>query len=317
MKKFQSKTAQLTLGAVLLAVFIILHVIVPGQKMVQSLMMVLTFLPVTIYAMSCGTKKALVMAAAGAVLCAFLLPLEAYLSYAIPALIIGIVGGMSYGKRKRLTVILLISVLQLLQNVAEVLLYKYLAGVDFIETYYQMVAMVTEQIPESWLSIELFSTFLEDLLVCSVPCIAILGAGAKGIIGFLLVKLLNSRLTSVMGPEADSKYTEQTKFSGKGISIAYFCAICICAVTAALPFLGMMPYHFVCAAAAAMGILLAIIYTYYFYSIRVRSQEDHQKRLIFSFLLVVTLPLGIFLLPLLELFLLKKDAEAPTEESQT
>lgn len=169
MKKFQGKTAQLTLGAVLLAVFIILHIIVPGgQKVVQGVLMVLTFLPVTVYALCCGTPKALVMAAAGGALCALLLPLEVLLSYAIPALLIGIVGGMCYGRRKRLTVILLLSVMQLLQNVVELLVYYLLMEVDFLQTYQWAVGLVYERIPQQWLGNPMFSRFLEDFIILSL-----------------------------------------------------------------------------------------------------------------------------------------------------
>ena len=308
MKKFDKPTAQLTLGAVLLAIFVIPHILIPGgQKIALSVMMILTFLPVTVYAICCGIKKALVMAAAGTALCALLLPLEVLLSYAIPALLIGLAGGFFYGKRKRLTVILIFSVMQLLQNILELGVYYLLMEVDFMSTYRWAVELVYERIPEQWLANELFSRFMADMMICGVPCLAILGAGAKGILSFQLIRLLNSRLVSIMGPEADPKYTKQTKFSGNGISIAYFCVICVCAVIVLLPVVGLIPYQFVCAAAAAMGILLAILYFYYFYINRVRTQKDHQTRLIYSFLMMATLPVGIFALPLLELHLLKNE----------
>ena len=294
----------------MLAVFIVLQLIPGGHKAVQGFMMVLTFLPVTIYAMCCGVKKASIMAIAGAVLCALLLPLEVCLSFAIPALLIGLAGGLFYGKRKRLTVILIFSLMHLLQNVLELLIYYFLTDINFMDTYLWAVDLAYQEIPAQWLTIPLFQSFVEDMMVCSIPCLAILAAGAKGILSFQFIRLLNSRLVSVMGPEADPKYTEQTKFKGAGISIAYFCAICICAVTVALPILGLMPYHLVCAAAAALGILLAILYLYYFYINRVRTQEEHQTRLIYSFLLMVLLPINIFALPFLELYLLKKDAES-------
>lgn len=310
MKKFQGKTAQLTLGAALLAVFVILHIIIPGgQKIVQGILMVLTFLPVTIYALCCGTKKALLMAAAGAALCALLLPLEVLLSYAIPALLIGIVGGMCYGKRKRLTVILLLSVLQLLQNVVELFVYYLLMEVDFLETYQWAVGLVYERIPVQWLEAPLFSRFLEDFMVSAMPCVAILGAGAKGYISFHLIRLLSTRLESVMNVPQEPGSTELTKFPG-GISIAYLCAEVLCVVIALLPFLGLVPYHFLSAAAGAMAVLLAVLYFFYFYSIRVRTQEEHQTRLLYSFAMVVLLPINIFALPLLELRLLKKEKTA-------
>lgn len=309
MKKYESKTAQLTLGAILVAVFVILHIIIPGgQKTVQGMLMILTFLPVTIYALCCGMKKALVMAAACCGLCALLLPPEVLLSFAIPAVLIGLAGGLFYGKRRRLSVILIFSVMQLVQNLIELAVYYLLSNVDFMGTYRLAVSLVYERIPEQWLTNALFSRFVEDLMVCSVPCLAILGAGAKGILSFLLLRLLYSRLVTVMGPQPDDKYTAQTKFAGKGISIAYFVAICICALVTAAPFLG-LPYHFISAAAAAMGVLLAILYVYYFYTVRVRSLKEHKKRLIGSFLLMVTLPIGIFALPWLEMYLLKKETE--------
>lgn len=313
----KSKTAQLTLGAVLLAVFLILHILVPGgQKSLQGMLLIVTFLPAAIYCMSCGFWKALVMVAAGIVLSGLLLPPEVFLSFAIPALLIGLVTGLIFGKRRRLTVILILSAMFLLQNIGEALVYYLLMNVNLVDTYVWAVGMVYERIPEALLASPLFSHFLEDFLLCAVPCLAIFVSGAKGILSFLILKLLNTRLEAVMGPEADPKFTEQTKFRGAGISITYFCGICICAIVTALPFLSIIPYHFLCAAAAAMGVLIAVLYTYYFYIARIRSQEDHQKRLIYSFLVVVTLPAGIFLLPLLEIRLLKSERESTSEENQ-
>jgi hypothetical protein len=111
--------------------------------------------------------------------------------------------------------------------VVELLVYYLLMQVDFMETYAWAVSMVYERVPSDWLANELFSLFLADTMICGVPCLAILGSGAKGIISFMLIKLLNSRLVSVMGPEADPQYTTQTKFGGRGISIAYFCAVTV------------------------------------------------------------------------------------------
>ncbi len=306
-----TRTAQLTLGAVLLAVFLILHILVPGgQKSLQGMLLVVTFLPVTIYCMRYGMRATLIMVAAGIVLSGLLLPLEVFLSFAIPALLIGLVAGLLYGKRRRLAVILTLSVMFLLQNIGEALVYYLLMQVNLVDTYVWAVGLVHDMIPETLLANALFSLFLEDFLLCAVPCMAILVSGAKGILAFMIIKLLNGRLEKFMGPEADAKFTEQTKFTGSGISIAYFCAICICAIMAALPFLGIMPYHFVSAAFAAMGVLIAVLYLYYFYTNRVRSQTDHQRRLIYSFLLVATLPIGIFALPLLEIRLLKAEADS-------
>ena len=308
MKKFQGKTAQLTLGSALLAVFIVLQFIPGGHKAAQGFMMVLTFLPVTIYAMCCGIKKALVMVVAGTALSLLLLPLEVALSFAIPALLIGLAGGMFYGKRKRLTVILILSVMQMLQNVLELVVYYFLTDINFIDTYLWAVDLAYQEIPSAWLAIPLFNSFIEDMMICCIPCLAILVAGAKGIISFQLIRLLNSRLEFVMGPQADPKYIQQTQFKGPGISIAYFCVICICAIVVALPISGLVSYHFICAVAAALGLLSAILYLYYFYINRVRTQEEHQTRLILSFILMVTLPLGIFALPLVEIYLLKRES---------
>ncbi|MBE6587337.1 MAG: hypothetical protein E7647_02850 [Ruminococcaceae bacterium] len=309
MKNSQSKTKQLTLGAILLAVFVILHIIIPGgQKVIQGVLMILTFLPVTIYSLSCGVKKTLVMAAAGCAICALLLTPEVLLSYAIPALLIGIAGGICYGKCKRLTVILVFSVMQLIQNITELLVYYFLMKVDFKATYLWAVGLVYEKIPAEWLQNALFASFFEDLMICCVPCLLIMGAGAKGILSFQMIRLVHKRLSKIMGPEPEAKYTEQTKFSGGGISVAYLCVESVCTAVAILPFLKIVPYHFVSAAAAAVAILLGIIYLYYFYSIRVRTNKEHTTRLIYSFVLVALLPINLFALPIVEINLLKKES---------
>ena len=308
MKK--TKTTQLTLGAILTAVFLILHLVIPGgQKSLQGMLLIITFLPTAIYCLGFGFRKTAVMVAAGLLLSGLLLPPEVFLSFAAPALVIGLAAGLTYGKRRRLTVILLLSTLFLVQNIAEAVIYYLLTQINPVDTYVWFVGMVHERIPAHLLQDALFSRFLEDFLLCAVPCMAVLVSGAKGVLSFLILKLLHSRLETVMGPEADPRFTRQTKFTGKGISVAYFCAICVCALFTALPFLGMVSYHFVFAAFAALGVLLAVLYTYYFYTVRVRAQEDRQMRLIYSFVLVVTLPVGIFALPLVELYLLRRETQ--------
>jgi hypothetical protein len=151
--------------------------------------------------------------------------------------------------------------------------------------------------------------FLEDFLLCAIPCLAVMVSGAKGILSFMIIRILKERLEKLLGPDADPAFTEPTKFTGKGISIAYFCAICICAMMAALPFLGVIPYHFVSAAFAAAGLLIAVLYAYYFYINRIRTIEDRQKLMICSFLTLITLPIGIFALPWVEMHLLKQEQE--------
>ena len=306
----QTKTTQLTLGAVLLAVFLLLHIIIPGgQKSVQGMLLVITFLPVTIYCMNFGVKKTLIMIAAGALLSGLLLPLEVFLSFALPALLIGLVAGVTYGKWKRLAVILLLSALFLLQNIGEIAIYFWLANIDVRDTFVTASELFWDVIPESFLEHGMLKHFLEDFLLCAIPCLAVMVSGAKGILSFMIIRILKERLETLMGPDADPAFTEPTKFTGKGISIAYFCAICICAMMAALPFLGVIPYHFVSAAFAAAGLLIAVLYAYYFYINRIRTIEDRQKLMICSFLTLITLPIGIFALPWVEMHLLKQEQE--------
>ena len=306
----QTKTTQLTLGAVLLAVFLLLHIIIPGgQKSVQGMLLVITFLPVTIYCMNFGVKKTLIMIAAGALLSGLLLPLEVFLSFALPALLIGLVAGVTYGKWKRLAVILLLSALFLLQNIGEIAIYFWLANMDVRDTFVTASELFWDVIPESFLEHEMLKRFLEDFLLCAIPCLAVMVSGAKGILSFMIIRILKERLEKLMGPDADPAFTEPTKFTGKGISIAYFCAICICAMMAALPFLGVIPYHFVSAAFAAAGLLIAVLYAYYLYINRIRTIEDRQKLMICSFLTLITLPIGIFALPWVEMHLLKQEQE--------
>lgn len=303
-----TKTTQLTLGAILLAVFLILHIIIPGgQKTIQGMLLVITFLPTAIYCMRFGIRGTLIMIVAGAVLSGLLLPLEVFLSFAVPAMLIGLVAGITYGKLKRLAVILLLSTAFLLQNIVEAVVFFLLANINPLDALSTMGNLLRNAIPENLLANALFSRFLEDFLICAVPCLAVMVSGAKGILSFMIIRILKERLEKLMGEDADPEFTEPTKFTGKGISIAYFCAICICAAVTALPFLGLMPYHLTSAAFAAAGLLLAVLYAYYFYISRIRTIEDRQKMLICSFLTLITLPIGIFGLPLLEIWLLRKE----------
>ena len=158
MKK--TRTSQLTLGAILLAVFLLLHILIPsGQKSLQGMLLVITFLPVCIYCLCFGLRPALIMLAAGILLSGLLLPLEVFLSFGIPALLIGLVAGLTYGKRRRLTVILLLSVMFLLQNVGEALIYYLLMNINLVDTYVWFVDLVHEQIPAQLLALPMFRVF--------------------------------------------------------------------------------------------------------------------------------------------------------------
>ena len=306
-----TKTAQLTLGAVLLAVFLVLHLIIPGgQKSLQGMLLIITFLPAALYCMRFGAVKTLIVVAAGVLLSGLLLPLEVFLSFAVPALLIGFVAGLTYGKIRRLSVILILSIMYLLQNLGEMLVYYLLSNINPVDTYVTMVGLVYDAIPAEFLNHQVFSQFLEDFLLCAVPCLAVMVAGAKGILSFMILKLLDERLESFLGNHADPEMTKVTQFKGKAISIAYFCAICICATVSLLPFLSVVKYHFVSAAFAAAGFMLALLYAYYFYINRIRTQQDQQRKLIFSFLMMVTLPIGIFAWPLLEIRLLKEQTQS-------
>ena len=82
MRGKQNNTSQLVLGAIMLAVFVVLYMVVPiGDKLIQSVLMVFTFIPITIYVVNCGRGYS---AISGRILCKYNdVPIEVKLRWVV------------------------------------------------------------------------------------------------------------------------------------------------------------------------------------------------------------------------------------------
>lgn len=310
--KNKTKTAQLVLGAVLLAVFLVLHIIVPGgNRAVQSILMIITCLPIAFYVLYSGKGYALLVIAAGTILSAILLEPLVTLSYAIPALVIGAVFGLTAHKLKRPLCMGLIALLHLLQNVFELILYYKMMQISILDSFsttinrlMDLVGMLTQD-PASL-------SFANDVILCAIPVAMLVASIAKGVLTYLILKVLLDKLASPLGMEPLSEESAVLKFNSTIVSVICLVLSGIYGVIAALLYFGVLSYGLWFATCTAFILLCCGAYLYYFYVTRIRLTElSGEKRFLYTGLLILLLPINIIAVPILEICLnqrKKKDA---------
>lgn len=318
MNKKMSKTAQLVLGAGMLAIFLVLHIIVPGgNRSVQSLLMVITFLPITLYVLRCGIRFATLLVLAGGVLSAIILHPLVLMAYALPGLIIGVVFGLLVNKVKKSVCILVLSALHLLQNIFEIVLYYKMMGVSLMDSFQQTIDKLMGLI-SSVTSHEAVLSFAHDVIICGIPAALIVSAVVKGMLSFIVLKLVLDKLSSFLGIDKIDGSSDILRMNGKLLSWIYFGIVAVYAVIALMVFFGVFPYGLWFATCTAIVLLCMVAYVYYFYLKRIRSNDvPAEKRMIYSVLLVCLLPVNVFALPLLELHLLMNEERRDAEKSGT
>lgn len=301
----KTNTTRLVLGAVMLALFVVLYLVVPvGQKAVQSLLIVVTVLPMGIFSCHCGWKPGLLLIAAGAALCFLLMEPLMVVSYSIPALIIGVATGILLRNTRRLTAVLVLTALHVGQNLLEIFLYYRLMELDFFGTYQRIIDQVMERLLP-YLTTPVLQQYAQGTLLCCIPAVLLVGAAVKALASYLLLKLLWEKLAPVVGGQPLTEKTAATKLHHKGFSWGYLCFGVPMILWALLSCLGILPYTFALGAVTALYLCCSLGYFYWFYLQFVRPAES-QKRLIGSGLLILLLPVNLLALPIYTI--LKKEA---------
>lgn len=302
MKGKQNTTSQLVLGAIMLAVFVVLYMVIPiGDKLVQSLLMVFSYIPITLYVINCARKYAITIVCAGIILSAFFLQPLVLIAYAIPSLLIGLVSGLTITRISRSWSIAIFSILHLLQNVFEIIFYYKMMSIDFFVMYGSSIDESMRMI-SPLLTSETISSFFRDLMVCSIPLTILVGAIIKGILSFWITSLVANKLTAFLGGIKIKQSPGLFLSKEKVISVTYIILLAIFTPVITAVFVGLIPYHFVIAAYSMIMILGVVSYMYYFYLIRIRNAVfPLSKKILLMLAIVVLFPMSIYILPIIDL----------------
>ena len=302
MTKRHKSVFELVLGAILLGAFVALYIIVPGgTASVHSVLIVVTCLPVAMYTLCCGYKKAILMALAGAALSAILLPPITLLSYAIPALLIGLISGIVILNLRKPTAILSMSILHLLQNCFEIYLAYLLMEIRFTDTYTAVIDKAMTLVG-TYIQAESITVFLRDFLLCCVPAALLIGAFAKGVLFDMVVDyLMQSKYFDKFCTRTIQTAPTSTR-SSKPFTWAYLSVLTVQLVTTLVFLLGIVEYHFVFPAMTAFSAVCAVIYLYYYHTTYIRHADMSQnERMIRTAILLLLFPLTMFATPILDL----------------
>ena len=313
--KNKTKTAQLVLGAVLLAVFLVLHIIVPGgNRAVQSILMIVTCLPIAFFFLYSGKAYAFLVLAAGTILSGILLEPLVMLSYAVPALVIGMVFGLTAYKLKRPVCMGLIALMHLLQNVFELVLYYKMMNISILDSFSATIDRLMG-IMSSLTSDAAVLSFSNDVILCAIPVAMIVASLAKGVLTYLILKVILDKLAAPLGLEPFSEESAVLKLNSTILSVICLSITGVYGVVVLLLYLQVLSYGLWFATCTAFVLLCCGAYLYYFYLTRIRLTElSGEKRFLYTGLLIILLPVNLIAVPILEIVLNRRAQKLPENE---
>ena len=312
MTKRHKSVFELVLGAILLGAFEALYIIVPGgNNAIHSLLILVACLPLAMYTICCGYKKAALVVLAGIGLSAILLQPMILFSYAIPALIIGLLSGIVILNLKKPAAILSMSVLHLLQNCFEIYLAYLFLGIRFSETYAAVIDK-TMSLISAYIKAESVILFIEDFLLCCVPVALIIGAFGKGVLFSIVIDyLLQSKYFSKFCKHGKKGQQTSERFSN-AVTWGYLSVLLVQLLTTLIFLCGLVEYHFFFPAITAFTAVCAVIYLYHYYSKHIRHASLPQNERMFrSAFLLLLFPLTMFATPILELVRSNQNSNTP------
>ena len=125
--------SEMTFGAMMLAIFVICHFIFPvSNRGIQSIMGIVTSIPIAVYSYLCSSKKRLYILLAGVFLSFLFFELILTISFIIPNLIFGILLGVVI-RKSNLVQLMLIIIACILFNVYEIYINCLITGIDIIK----------------------------------------------------------------------------------------------------------------------------------------------------------------------------------------
>ena len=310
MKKLRKDLFLLVLGAIMLGFFLAVYVIIPvGNGAIQSMVIVIASLPITLYTLYCGVKKGLIVVIGGLLLSMVFLQPLLFVAYGAPALIMGLVGGWIIGKRKGMLSVSVVGVLHLLQNGLELLLSRLTSGIPiisrFTETVNRGVTMVSAYVKSEELLI-----FARDFFFCCIPVAMIGAALCKGVITCYLVSVITKNKYGPFFLREEKEKVFLSKPNEKllagtvlGILVAYI-------IVAAAFLTGAVTYHFLFPVCTVVLLCCQGAYLYYYCTKELLAHELWKRgKWIRVGLLVAFAPVAVAVIAVKELVTKKERVE--------
>jgi len=195
MKKNNSykTTHQIVFGAIMLAIFVVLYLIVPvGNGLLQSLLLIITPLPIMTYKLRSKGAFSVAILLSGIIICSLFIETYILIAYAIPSLIIGFVIGCTIEKVNKYKELLIISILNLIQNIFEVSIFYYLMNLNIFEAYSQSVRDSVSLI-SAFIKTEQYNVYFYYLFIISIPVILIGASFLKAKITYSIALMINEK----------------------------------------------------------------------------------------------------------------------------
>ena len=271
-------TRKITFGASCVALFTLLYAVFAiDEGMTQEAISIVAVLPLALYVCMFGIKAGALTTAAALLLSLFLVQPTIYITYSIPFAIIGFVLGILAERTRFVTTLAVISGLNLVNFVYEVVITQFVFKIDAFTEYGKFIDGVTGFFADGSRAALLF----HDMALCSVPTLFMIAAVAKAVIFiiglFIVLKRLFKRdiKIEISAPKTNSKALAIAFLAVEALTIALF----------ALTLTGVIGYHFVIA--LIIDIVLVLMYIYLLYGIRVLGKTLKSKKLAGFLLLLV------------------------------
>lgn len=310
MKNRRKDVFQLVLGAIMLGIFLAVYLLMPvGNGAIQSVVIVVASLPVTLYTIYCGTKKALVVVIAGLILSIFLLQPLLFFAYGAPALVIGLIGGWVIRKGKIIRALLVVSLLHLLQNGLEILLSQWMAGIPIISMFADTVNRGVDLLAK-YVTMDQPLIFARDFLYCCIPVVMIGGALGKGVITCYVISMISKNKSSPFRIKEEDVSAFLTKLNRKFLA-GLFLGIYGGLAAVVIVFLTkMVAYHLLFPACTVVMLCCSVVYLFYYYTREIVEREmSETEKFIRAGILVVLAPVACVAVAAKELSGRKEDEQ--------
>lgn len=317
MKNRRKDVLHLVLGAIMLAVFLAVYIIVPvGNGAIQSVVIIVASLPLTLYTLYCGIKKALLVIVAGLILSGFLLQPPVFTAYGAPALVIGLIGGWIIKRGNLVRSVIVISILHLLQNGLELLLTQWMTGIDLISGFSDVVDQGVKMV-SMYFSEEKALIFSRDFFYSCIPVVLIGAAAGKGVLTCYFIHMVTK------SKQSPFRFKEEDGDAFlKGLNPKTMAWIClgieaVYGVVAWLFLSETVAYHILFPIATVVILCVGLLYLYYYYARELATREmTDMEKYIRGGLLLVFAPFAMLLIPLKELSEKKEEKSADGSSDQ-
>lgn len=187
-----NRLRDLTFTAIMLAVFLIIHLIFPANNRgIQSIMGALTPIPIVIYTYCSNIKDYIGVVISGTLLSLMLYEPILAVSFIIPNLIFGIIMGFLLKKRCKF-ILVFITIISIFLNLYEILINYIVTGINFIEINIDAINASIRMLQEEYKNFN--GKIYYDINVFAIPIVMAIGGFLKSYLSLLISKLLLNRI---------------------------------------------------------------------------------------------------------------------------